>query len=120
MDTSTVLYNTDTSLLRTVRLVPEMPKIITYIPYLYNTDTSVKRALGYVLLVSVLKSFDCTYLHVQINSQSLKKTCLCMYFSLTLRLLLIREIMLRHIDSRINVQLKFNTIAAPRAKGSPP
>ena len=56
----------------------------------------------------------------QINSRSLKKTRLCMYFSLTLRLLLIREIMLRHIDSRINVQLKFNTIAAPRAKGSPP
>ena len=56
MDTSTVLYNTDTSLLWTVCLVPEMPKIITYTPYLYNTETSVKRALGYVLLVSVLQS----------------------------------------------------------------
>ena len=29
------LYNTDTSLLRTVRLVPEKPK--SYIPYFYNT-----------------------------------------------------------------------------------
>ena len=48
----------DTSLLRTVYLVPEMPKIITYIPYLYNTDTSVKRTLGSVPLVSVLKRFD--------------------------------------------------------------
>ena len=35
------LYNTDTSLLRTVRLVPEMPK--SYIPNLYNTNTSVNR-----------------------------------------------------------------------------
>ena len=35
------LYNTGTSLrpIRTVRLVPEMPKIILNIPYLYNTVT---------------------------------------------------------------------------------
>ena len=31
----------------------------SHIPYLYNTDTSVKRTLGSVPLVSVLKSFDC-------------------------------------------------------------
>ena len=49
----TLLYNTDTSLLRTVRLVPEMPK--SYFPYLYNMDTSV----GSVGLLSVLKRFDC-------------------------------------------------------------
>ena len=30
-----------------------------HIPYLYNTDTSVKRTLGSVPLVSVLKSFYC-------------------------------------------------------------
>ena len=29
------------------------------IPYLYNTDTSVKRTIGFVPLVSVLKRFDC-------------------------------------------------------------
>ena len=54
------LYNTGTSLLRAVRLVPEMPKI-SYIPYLYNTDTSVKRTLviGSVPLVSVLIRIDC-------------------------------------------------------------
>lgn len=38
----------------------------------------------------------------------------------TLRLLLMREMMLRHMDSRTNMQLKFSTIAAPRAKGNPP
>ena len=38
----------------------------------------------------------------------------------TLRLLLMREMILRHMDSRTNMQLKFNTIAAPRAKGNPP
>ena len=32
-----------------------------YIPYLYNTDTSVKRTIGSVPLVSVLKRFDCTF-----------------------------------------------------------
>ena len=32
----------------------------SYIPYLYNTDTSVKRTLGSVPLVSVLKRFDCS------------------------------------------------------------
>ena len=31
----------------------------SYTPYLYNTDTSVKRTLGSVPLVSVLKRFDC-------------------------------------------------------------
>ena len=60
------LYNTDTSLLRTVVLVPEIRK--PYIPYLYNTDTSVKRTLGSVPLVSVLKRFDCIrYLRWMIN-----------------------------------------------------
>ena len=34
-----------------------MPK--SYIPNLYNTDTSVKRTLGSVPLVVVLKRFDC-------------------------------------------------------------
>ena len=33
----------------------------SYIPYLYNTDTSVKRTVGSVPLVSVLNKFDCTY-----------------------------------------------------------
>ena len=32
----------------------------SYIPYLYNTDTSVKRTLGSVPLLSVLQGFDCT------------------------------------------------------------
>ena len=32
----------------------------SYIPYLYHTDTSVKRTIGSVPLVSVLKRFDCT------------------------------------------------------------
>ena len=32
------------------------------IPYLYNTDTSVKRTLGSVPLVSVLKRFDYRYI----------------------------------------------------------
>ena len=31
----------------------------SYIPYLYTTNTSVKGTLGSVLLVSVLKRFDC-------------------------------------------------------------
>ena len=31
----------------------------SYIPYLYNTDTSVKRTLGSVPLFSVLKRLDC-------------------------------------------------------------
>ena len=35
-----------------------MPKIIHSLP-LYNTDTSVKRTLGSVPLVSVLKRVDC-------------------------------------------------------------
>ena len=50
--------NTDTPLLRTVGLVPEIGQK-SYIPYLYNTDTFVKRTLGSVPLVSVLKRFDC-------------------------------------------------------------
>ena len=29
--------------------------------YLYNTNTSVKRTLGFVPLVSLLKRFDCTH-----------------------------------------------------------
>ena len=33
----------------------------SYIPYHYNTDTSVKRTLGSVPLVSVLKRFDYTF-----------------------------------------------------------
>ena len=33
----------------------------SYIPYLYNTDTSVKRTLGSVPLVSVLNRFDYTF-----------------------------------------------------------
>ena len=50
------LYNTDTSLSWTVCLVPEMPKIIHSLPY--NIDNSVKRTLGSIPLVSVLKRFD--------------------------------------------------------------
>ena len=34
----------------------------SYIPYLYYTDTSVKRTLGSVPLVSVLKRFDYNYI----------------------------------------------------------
>ena len=34
----------------------------SYVPYLYNTDTSVKRTLGSVPLVSVLKRFDYNYI----------------------------------------------------------
>ena len=33
----------------------------SYIPYLYNTDTSVKREIGSVPLVFVLKRFDCIF-----------------------------------------------------------
>ena len=47
----------DTSLLWTVHLVPEMPKIIHSLN-LYNKDYSVKWTLGSVPLVSVLKRFD--------------------------------------------------------------
>ena len=42
--------NTDTSLIRTVHLVPERPK----------TDTSIMRTLIPVPLVSVIKRFDCS------------------------------------------------------------
>ena len=34
----------------------------SYIPYLYNTDTSVKRTLSSVPFVPVLKRFDCDYI----------------------------------------------------------
>ena len=44
------LFNTDTSLIRTVHLVPERPK----------TDTSIMRTLIPVPLVSVIKRFDCS------------------------------------------------------------
>ena len=54
------LYNTDNSLLRTVRLSQKCQK--SYIPYPFNTDTSVKRTLGSVTLLSVLKRFDYTCL----------------------------------------------------------
>ena len=37
-----------------------MTKIIHSDPYLYNTGTSVKRTIGSVPLVSVLKKFDCS------------------------------------------------------------
>ena len=35
----------------------------SYITYLYNTDTSVTRTLGSAPLVSVLRRFDCTDIH---------------------------------------------------------
>ena len=54
---------TDTSLLRTPLyyglFVWSQKCQKSYIPYLYNTDTSVKRTLGSVPLLSVLKRFDC-------------------------------------------------------------
>ena len=78
------LYNTDTSLLWTVHLVPEMPKIIH--PYPYNTDTSAKRTLGSVPLVSILKRFDCTCMSLDWIPKSFvshieELACLCMYFT---------------------------------------
>ena len=36
----------------------------SYILYLYNTDTFVKRTLGSVPLVSVLKRFNCSYFEI--------------------------------------------------------
>ena len=52
------LYNTDTSLLQIVPLVPEMPKMRHSLPlkegHLCKADN-----IGSVLLVSVLKRFDC-------------------------------------------------------------
>ena len=33
----------------------------SYLLYLYHMDTSVKRTLGFVPLVSLLKRFDCTH-----------------------------------------------------------
>ena len=52
------LYNMDTSLLWTVCLIVEMPKIIHSLPLLIWTP--VKQTLCSVPLVSVLKRFDCT------------------------------------------------------------
>ena len=60
----------------------------SYIPYLYNTETSVKRTLSSVILVSVLKRFDCTNLYVasvnttQYGLRSLKFTGPCLWYSL--------------------------------------
>ena len=51
----------DTSILRAVCLVPEVPKIIHSLQYLYNMDTSARWTLGSVPLVSVLKRFDCIW-----------------------------------------------------------
>ena len=56
------LYNTDPSIMDS-SFGPRNAKNQcqkSYIPYLYNMDTSVKRTLGSVPLVSVLKRFDCT------------------------------------------------------------
>ena len=39
----------------------------SYIPYLYHTDTAVKRTIGSVPLVSVLKRFDCIYLRSKMS-----------------------------------------------------
>ena len=36
----------------------------SYILYLYNTDTFVKRTLGSVPLVSILKRFNCSYFEI--------------------------------------------------------
>ena len=40
----------------------------SYITYLHNTDTSVKRTLGSVPLVSVLKRFDCKWFTAFFNN----------------------------------------------------
>ena len=72
------LYNTDTSLLRTVRLVPEMPK--SYIPNLYNTNTSVNRTLSSVPFVLILKRFDCISSVTQDGVRKVVVNCLS-YFS---------------------------------------
>ena len=70
------LYNMDTSLLQTVRLVQKSQK--SHIPYLYNKDTSVKWTLGSVPLVSVLKRFDCTKQEKE-NNMSDHSLMLCLY-----------------------------------------
>ena len=60
----------------------------SYIPYLYNTETSVKRTFSSVILVSVLKRFDCTNLYVasvnttQYGLRSLKFTGPRLWYSL--------------------------------------
>ena len=58
----------DTSILRAVCLVPEMPKIIHSLQYLYNMDTSARWTLGSVPLVSVLKRFDCIWKATKLKS----------------------------------------------------
>ena len=58
----------DTSILRAVCLVPEMPKIIHSLQYLYNMDTSARWTLGSVPLVSVLKRFDCIWKATKLQS----------------------------------------------------
>ena len=35
-----------------------------YLPYIYDTDTSLNRTLGSVPLVSVLKRIDCNMTHI--------------------------------------------------------
>ena len=72
------LYNTDTPLLRTVRLVLEMPK--SYIPNLYNTNTSVNRTLSSVPFASILKRFDCISSLTQDGVREVVVNCLS-YFS---------------------------------------
>ena len=52
------LYNMDTSLIYYGQFVWSQKSQKSCIPYLYNTDTSVKRTLGSAPLVSVLKRFD--------------------------------------------------------------
>ena len=58
----------DTSILRAVCLVPEVPKIIHSLQYLYNMDTSARWTLGSVSLVSVLKRFDCIWKATKLQS----------------------------------------------------
>ena len=43
----------------------------SYIPYLYNTDTSVKRTLGSVPLLSVLKRLDCSHKITKLRAECL-------------------------------------------------
>ena len=46
----------------------------SHIPYLYNTDTSVKRAIGFIPLVSVLKKFECTVEPLLMKTSPLLRT----------------------------------------------
>ena len=43
----------------------------SYFPYLYNTDTSVKRTLGSVPLLSVLKRLDCSHKITKLRAECL-------------------------------------------------